>query len=855
MKKVWFLLPAAILALAILLMLWPAGEDPEPKKQKVSGAMRALDFWAAQRAYPNKVVPDVGFAAAWEQARSMDRGDNAIDDSVAPWNLLGPTNIGGRTLCLALHPNDPDVIFAGSASGGLWKSTSGGMGADAWDYVETGFPVLGVSTIAIDPSAPDLMYIGTGEVYRYQDSIGGEAIRTTRGSYGIGILKTTDGGATWEKSLDWTYQQTRGVWMIALDPVDTDRVFAATTEGVYRSDDAGASWDLVLDVIMGTDLRIHPTNPDIVFAACGNFTSTGHGIYRSLDGGDSWTQLTSGLPAIWSGKTQLAIAPTAPDRVYASIANTGAGLGLYRSLDGGDSWTQVSSTNYAQYQGWYSHYVLISPFDADDLYVGGIEIWRSTNGGVNLSVRSDWTEIYYGTPPPEGPNGGAHYAHADHHFAVWHPSDPSIVFFASDGGVFRTTDGGDTFRCLIGGYATTQFYNGFANSATDPNRAIGGMQDNLTAIYDGTNAWRRVIGGDGAWCAVNPVDDDTMYGSWQYLAVNRSRNGGVNWSYVAPPDQGGDQTAFIAPYVLCPSDPEVLYAGRSRIYKSTNEGSNWTATNGGAEVDPAGNPMISMAVSATSPDTVYAGSAPVNARARVFRTTNGGGSWSDITGTLPDRYPIDLAVDPSDSRVVYVAFMGYGNSHVFRSADSGQTWQDIGAGLPDVPVSAVEVDPDYPQVLYAGTDLGVFISPDAGAYWYAFQDGMPTAMVNDLKVAPGRMLRAATHGNGVFERGLFDPTTTSVAELPGVAERAGLGVWPNPVQAGSRVSFELPRATDARLTLYDVRGRKVKTLLDGQAAAGPHELALDTERLPAGVYFLRLETREGARNARVVYLR
>jgi len=744
-------------------------------EEKVSGARRALDLWAAQRAYPNRVIPDESYAAAFAEMKKMEQRGRSLDAAYDPWELLGPYNIGGRTLCLALHPNDPDVIFAGSASGGLWKTTSGGVGADAWDYVDTGFPVLGVSTIAIDESDPDVIYIGTGEVYRYQDSTGGEVIRTTRGSYGMGILKSTDGGVSWTKILDWSYAQTRGVWMIAINPQNSLIVYAATTEGVYRSPDAGATWDLVLDEIMATDVRIHPTDPNTIFAACGNFASTGHGIYRSADDGVNWQKLTSGLPSSWTGKVQLAIAPTAPDRIFASIANDFSGIGLYRSTNGGDSWSRINSTDYQQYQGWYSHYVVVSPFDEDDLFVGGIEIWESTNGGSSLSRRSDWTEVYFGTSPPEGPIGGPNYAHADQHFALWHPTDPDTIFFASDGGVFKSTDGGSNFDSLIGGYVTTQFYNGFSNSSSDHDPAMGGMQDNFTAIYDGDVAWRRVIGGDGCWTAINAEDDQTIYGTAQYLYLLRSRDGGINWSNVSPPEQSGDQTAFVAPFVLSVSDPNVLYAGRSRVYKSGNEGSNWLTTNGGQPLDGS-NSVLSMAISETDPDVVYAGTAPIYSRARIFRTVNGGASWDDITGPLPDLYPADIAVDRRDPDRVFVAFMGYENEHVFTSDDGGASWTDVTDNLPDVPVSALAIDPRNRSIIYAGTDLGVFVSTVGGGAWAPFMTGMPTAMVTDLTffapatkrsrppagtvklIAPQEVelkIRASTHGNGVYERDIF----------------------------------------------------------------------------------------------------
>ena len=723
-----------------------------------SGAMKALDFWGAQRAYPDKTIPDDRYGFALQQARTLETlQTQAVEDGVNPWQPIGPANVGGRTLCLALHPDDPDIIFAGSASGGLWKTTVGGIGADAWDPVDTGFPVLGVSTIAIDPADGNVMYIGTGEAYSYQGAVGGEAIRTTRGSYGVGILKTVDGGITWTPSLDWTYEQSRGVWMVQIHPANSDILYAATTEGVYKTIDAGVSWSLVHGVIMAMDVRIHPTDPDVIFASHGNFGSAGHGIYRSLDAGQNWTKLGGGLPASWTGKTQLAIAAATPDTIFASVANSNAGLGLYKSEDRGDTWAPINGTDYPLYQGWYAHYVVVSPHNSSNLFTGGIEIWRSTNGGRALFERSDWQSVYFGTSPPEGPIGAFDYAHADHHFAVWHPTDPDTVFFASDGGVFRTTDLGDTFESLIGGYQTSQFYNGFSNSAADPAFAMGGLQDNFTVIYEGTNAWRRVIGGDGTWTAMNPLVGSTIYGSAQNLQMARSKNSGGYWTFITPPTRAGDVTAFVAPYVISHDDPTVLYAARSRVYRTDDEGNSWSPTNGDVQLS-SGNPVISLAAAESNVNVAYAGTAPIASRARVFTTRNGGVSWLDVTGSLPDRYPSDLTVDPNDPDRVFVTFMGFGTSHVFRSLNGGDTWQDVGAGLPDIPTSAVEIDPDYPEVIYVGTDLGTYFSTDAGASWQPFNNGMQLAMVNDLKVfLPTRKIRAATHGNGAWERDLFEP--------------------------------------------------------------------------------------------------
>ncbi|MFQ5584996.1 MAG: WD40/YVTN/BNR-like repeat-containing protein, partial [Calditrichia bacterium] len=260
-------------------------------QKHISGAYDALNFWSLQRAYPHSSIPDVANYAAFEYSRQNLRGDLDNSLSVTPWQPIGPVNLGGRTLTIAFNPLNPNTIYAGSASGGLWRSYSGGRGTNAWENVPTGFPVLGVSSIAFAPGDSNTIYIGTGEVYNYQNVGHDPAFRSTRGSYGIGILKTTDGGLTWSKSLDWSYNQRNGVWAVRVNPLNPNTVWAATTEGTYKSTNAGASWSLVHNVIMGMDLVINPVDTNTVFVSCGNFQSSGYGIYRTTDGGVSWTKL------------------------------------------------------------------------------------------------------------------------------------------------------------------------------------------------------------------------------------------------------------------------------------------------------------------------------------------------------------------------------------------------------------------------------------------------------------------------------------------------------------------------------------------------------------------------------------
>ena len=643
-----------------------------------SGAMQSLDFWTIQRAYPNKYIPANAYYKAYQSVSFKLSKSNILSPA---WQEMGPQNIGGRTIAVDINPLNPNTIYAGSASGGLWRSYSGGLGIKAWNYVPTGFPVLSVSAIAENPSDTNVIYIGTGEVYGYQDAIGGLNIRTTRGSYGIGLLKSSDNGNTWSKSIDWSYNQTRGIEVIKLDPVNPDTIYAGTTEGIFKSTDAGASWIQIHSVLMTTDLLINKQNTQQILAACGNLNSPGAGIYKSTDGGTTWIQITANIPA-FGGKIMLAAYAGSPDVCFASVGMgtvDGAGTFILKSTDFGSTWSQINTTDYSTYQGWYSHFVIPHPTDPSRLLCAGIDVYKSTDGGTTLIKKSNWASMSLGVVPIGGPEGPVTYSHADHHAYAINPFNPDMVYFANDGGVFRTTDFGETFQGCNGGYQSTQFYKRFGVSKSDSSRMVGGMQDNATAVWEGTLAWRRGIGGDGSCTQISPSNIDTMYASYQYLTMYRSINKGVSWAYIAPANANA---AFNSPFLLAPSNPKIIYAGGNIVFKSTNAGSAWTVMNNGNVLN--GDPVLTIAVSYTNPDSVFVTTAPTLNSAAVFRSTDGGLSWTNITGTLPDRYPVDISVDPRNSSIVYVAFSGFGTSHLYRSLDGGNSCNDIGQGLPDV---------------------------------------------------------------------------------------------------------------------------------------------------------------------------
>ncbi len=744
--------------------------DSHPtRKRKQGGALDAFEYWYTQRAAPYEKIPVGAFLRAAEYSRTQMPSEQDITDATADtsqWTSIGPDNVGGRVLAIAIDPTNPNTLWAGSASGGLWKSTTAGVGTSAWTIVNTGHPTLAVSSIAINPSNTSIMYIGTGEVGSlYQrGQVGTPGARTT---YGMGVLKSTDGGVTWSvTSLIFTFPQLAAVQKVLLNPSNPNTIYAITTEGTYKSTNAASTWTLIHTPLMGMDIVINPSDTTVLYATYGQRNSTvDPGIYKTTNAGATWTLLAGGLPTSNFGRTSLALSPSSPGTVYAGIANASTSqiIGLYRTTNAGTSWTQMTSTNYVSSQGWYDNVIAVHPTSASTVLCAGLDIYKSTNSGTTLSIKSFWYQGYDNVVPAGGPEGPPTYAHADHHAITYHPTNPNIVYFGCDGGIFVSTDGGETFDGRNGGFATTQFYNGLSNAETDESIALGGLQDNGTVKYTGNLSWDKTYGGDGGWCAIDPTNADVMYEEYVYLAISKTTNGGASWFGSTTGLATGSANAnFIAPFVISPSNSNILYGGAKVVYKTTNAGGNWFATNGGVNFN--GTNVACIGVSFRNPDTLIAGtgSSAAGATFQVFRSTNGGTSWSNVTGSMPNRYPTDISFDQNSSLIAYITFSGYGASHVFKTTNAGSTWSDISSNLPDVPTQSVAVDPLFPNTIFVGTDLGVYRTTTGGTSWHLFDTGMPTAMVLDLSVSNvGRLLRAATFGNGVYERdlppsGLFD---------------------------------------------------------------------------------------------------
>lgn len=824
------------------------------KEKKPSGAYESMLWLNEIRAFPDKDIPQDRFFKAFEYSNTKltEFNDNPLLDS---WTSIGPNNIGGRSNALAIHPIDTSIVFIGSASGGLWKSTTGGLGASAWTLINTGYPSLAIGSIAIDSANPNVMYIGTGENYGYRYSNFGLDIRVMRGMYGIGILKTTNAGATWTKSLDWSYNNQTGVWDVLINPKNSNILYAATSEGIYKSINAGNSWSQILPYKMVMDLLINPIDTNILYASVGNLTNDSPlpaneiGIFKTTNSGINWTKLSGGLPASWSGKATLEMYKGNPDYIYANIANDVTSyVGYYRSTNGGLNWTLGSTSVPSGNQGWYNQGHIVKSNDPNTILVGTLNVEKSTNGGTSFTTKSSWSAWNTGATPPGQPEGPSNYVHADVHYYAANPKDPNKIYIAADGGLYRSNDFGETFYSCNGGYVTSQFYASLGNSYTDSLFCVGGLQDNRSAFYQGTTAWYKTFQGDGFCSQVNSQNSNVCYTEYTYGAIYRSTNGGVSWSsgYGPPGNGNASSYCFNVPYVVCKSNPSVLYAGGVTIYKSTNNGSSgswqtqYTFTNQKA---------LSIAVSYTGTDTAYIGVLPTNSSstAAIYRTINGGTNWTNISGTsIPNRYPTRIHVNQNYSKEVYVTFGGFGTAHVLKSTNAGENWINITNNLPDVPTHSVAVDPVYPQNVYVGNDLGVYVSTNGGTTWYEYRSGMPYAVIFDLTIVNvSRKLRATTHGNGIWERKLIaNPVAVNNTNTEIPKEYKLYQNYPNPFNPVTTIKFDIPsvkgKAGYVRLDVYDLLGKEISTLVNENLSSGSYSVNFDASRYATGTYIYRL---------------
>ncbi len=808
---------------------------------------------------------------------------------VGAWTQIGPANVAGRITSIVIDPANPNIYVA-TADGGVWKTTDGGL---TWAPLTDNLETLTSGVLTYD-AKNRVLYYASGEANNSIDSYGG-----------TGVFKSTDRGVTWTKltsvpvvnsppntgptyysSSVFAVDTLKGrVWLGFLRRRQGQQGFNGA---LYKSTDGGTSWTRMdppdqfgnptgpLIYPFLSDFVFDPVRTDTAYAAVGNASGnppspfSQQGIYKTTNGGSTWIAVTNGLPVSDSlGRISLAISRSIPNVLFASIAlpsppsfpNHGALAGIYKTTDGGASWTKVYTPSYSGTladnwlgdQGWYNNVIAVHPTDTSIVYAGGINLMKSTNGGRTWTTIADWTI---------NANGNINSPHADHHAFAFHPSNPNIIFTGNDGGLFTSTDGGVTWSHLNNGVTTTQFYS-IALNPKNRSKAHGGTQDNGTLKYTGVTSWTKIYGGDGGFVALDFFTPETLFTEYVYLAMQRSFNGGTNFTQITSGinlDQStGERIAFYAPYNVSKSSPAIMYAGTQRMWKSTNRGTNWTSTS--TDLTYGTGVISAISVAPSDPNHVYVGTSD----GRILSSSNGGTSW-DSTTTYPlgtvRRFVKDFAVHPTDPNTAYVTFSGYNTDHVFKTTNHGASWTSISAGLPDIPVNAVALHPRFPTtVLFIATDIGCMVSTNGGSSWASLGTGLPNVVVQDIAVSEdASYIRAATHGRSVWE--LTDvPTDVAEGSPFNIVKTYELFQnYPNPFNPSTVIKFDLPRSEKVSLKIYDVTGREVATLIDDELSVGHHIVqwnGKNTAQQPvaSGIYYYRLQTQNFTKTNKMVLIK
>lgn len=712
-------------------------------KHKAGGwkQFKRWEWYWEQRVDPKTgEFPKISAKEAYEQYLSITENQSSSGN----WTSMGPSTTSGgyaglgRLNAIGFHPTDASTFYVGAAGGGIWKTDDGGS---TWVPLSDTIPSLGISDIEVTlDGGNEIIYIATGD-------------RDHSDTYSVGVLKSTDGGLTWnETGLDWTQNQQRLINRTLMDPNATDTLYAATSIGLYQTIDGGTTWSLKYNTEF-VDIEFQPGNTAQIYGSTWNGK-----IYRSTNYGDSWTQVYNN----GGERTEIAVTADNDEVVYAITANSSNGLqGIHKSVDGGATFTQIfsgSTTNLMGWdcsggdsggQGWYDLCIESDPNDEDIVFIGGVNTWGSTDGGLSWDISTHWS----------GNCGGqATTAHADKHFMAYQ-NGTSNLFECNDGGVYKTSNGGSSWTHLGSGLVISQMYR-LGTAQTTDDDVIAGLQDNGTkALLSGS--WDDVIGGDGMDCLIDYSDENIQYGSLYYGRIYRTTN---HWLSDTRIDDNGinESGAWVTPYCLDKNNHETIYAGFQNVWKSTNKGNSWT------KISTWGSSTLRSIASGYNSDYIY--TATYNT---IYSTTDGGSSWTNISSGLPGSSITFISVSKDDPNTVWVSLSGFNSDGVYESTDGGSSWSNISSGLPQLPVNCVTEDTSAPvQTLYAGTDVGIYIKVD-DANWSPFFEGLPNVNVTELEIyydaieADSR-IRASTFGRGLWESPLYTsipaPVTDFVAD-------------------------------------------------------------------------------------------
>jgi len=771
---------------------------------------------------------------------------------------IGPAVMSGRIAAIDAVAEDPITIFVGSASGGVWKSEDAGITFDPVFDDHT----MSIGAIRIDPSNPEIVWVGTGETW-VRNSV----------SVGDGIYRSTNGGDTWEHL---GLEETERIARIEVDPTDGERVFVCATghlwngnpeRGVYRTADGGETWEKVLYIGEDTgcsDISMDPHAPNVIYAGMWQFRrlpwffesgGPGSGLYRSIDGGDTWQELTNGLPAGEKGRIAVSVAPSRPHVVYALVE--AEETALYRSEDMGGGWERLNDSFNIEVRPFYFAYIVVDPTDHDRVFKPGYNLTVSEDGGRSFSS------------PLPGDFGGS--VHSDHH-ALWvNPNNPHELVLGTDGGVYVSYDRGHTWR-LSKALPVSQFYE-ISYDMQIPYNVYGGLQDNGTWVGPSRKGggitaadWDLLFGGDGFHVFIDPSDPDFVYVEYQGGNLGRQQRS-TGETKTIKPYAGGDEEElrfnWNTPIHVSPNNPGTLYMGAQYLFRTRDRGNTWERISPDLTTDDpdkqrqeeSGGLTIDNST-AENHTTIYTISeSPLNERVIWVGTDDGnlqvtrddGASWTNVVRNVPglprNTWVSHVEASRHAEGTAYVTFDGHRtgdmSTYVYRTRDYGASWEPLVGESVKGYAHVIKEDLENAELLFLGTELGLFMSVDGGAAWARYETDFPQVAVRDLAIHPRENdLIIGTHGRGVWILDDITPLRALTPELlnetvavlptrPAVQTIGGGQSWfsgnaefvgQNPPQAAAIVYYQRRRHIfgDMNVEVYDPEGDLITTLPAGK---------------------------------------
>jgi photosystem II stability/assembly factor-like uncharacterized protein len=844
MKNLVIAVGIIIISIAIplaFLVKAPKSEIQSIPGYKGFGLKPNAEWFEAQRAYPYS-APDIN---ALRRAREyvLDYRKKHVSDLLSPnWELCGPYNIGGRITDLEMEIDGSLYVLAGTASGGIFKSTDEGA---SWYPVFDDQAALSIGDIAISRSNPKIVYAGTGE-----PNAGGGSITYD----GNGIYKSIDGGESW---LHLGLDRSGSIARILVHPDNPDIVYAAAMgrlfeknpeRGVYKSTDGGKNWESILSISDSTgciDLAINYKDPEIIYASMWervrtleslNYGGATSNIYRSDDGGKNWNCLTAEFADDHRGRIAMALSEQNPELIYAAFSKPdGRFTAMYQSTNSGEDWALLPHQPpgaFSSYFWWFGK-IFINPFNDQDIFVCGLPMLRR-QGAV-----ADWGEV-----DP--------YMHVDQHALAIHPSRIDLMMIGNDGGIYISKSIDTPNLVHVENLPITQFYTCETDNSVTPH-IYGGTQDNgvIRRQSGKESLWEILIFADGFYTKIDRRNPNIIYGAIQYGYLLKSTDNGKNFYDAIDGIDGTEKRNWKTPFVIDPTDQNVLYYGTTNMYRSTDGAVTWRkiSNNMTRSMPTIGyyGTITSISVSPVNNKIIWAGTDDANVQVNTGKDYE----WAITNQTLPQRWVTCVYADRFDEETAYVTFSGYrfndNASHVYKTTNLGKDWTNISGNLPDVPVNCIVQDPLSPKDLYVATDVGVFHTSDFGESWEPFGTGIPIVPVLDLNIhEKSRTIYAATYGRSMYctelnETGVHSRDRSAAASVL---------IYPQPAYKELNIRYYSDLPSVASIDIYNLYGCLVRNICKSDGSGGISELVWDlrdNNRVPvsAGTYIIRVKTKSG----------